>query len=371
MNGHVVLIEPSGRGGIGHYTCQLAEGLSTVGAVVHLHSSGHWNLLPNPSYRVHRIYRQWGANPFRLISTILQERREGAAIIHWQSATHPRRLRMLQMAWLPKGNTRWVYTIHNVLPHDSQGEDVEKYRRLYSCSDGLIFHAESSRAHFVHRFAELADKPFAIIPFGHYGFLIPWEGINTPMVNRKPVILFFGAIRPYKGLHDLLEAFALVHKKIPEARLHIVGRNYEPWAPYAEAIQRLKIEDAVSVRLGYIPEAEVPTVLAQTRIVCLPYRDIDQSAVLFLAMAAGIPVVATECGGIAEVLRGSNVGRLVPGQNREALAAALAELLLDDERLTQMGLEARNRAETEFSWEQIAAKTVDFYAKLGADVTSL
>lgn len=371
IHGPIVLIEPAGRGGVGHYTSQLAEGLSTMGAVVHLHTSATWNLSPRPIYRVRRIYRRWGANPFNLVSAILNERREGAVVVHWQSATHPRRLRMVQWAWYPKGETRWVYTIHNVLPHEANPSDVSLYRHLYASADGLIFHAEASRRRFLECFPDLASYPYAIIPHGHFGFLAPWDGAMQPIGKRPPVVLFFGAIRPYKGLSDLLEAMAMVHERIPEARLLVVGRPHESWEPYAEQIHRLHLESTVTTRLGYIPEAEVPTVLAQTRLVCLPYRDIDQSGVLLLAMASGLPVVATRVGGVGEVMRDGETGLLVPPENPEALAASIEELIGDGERLQQMGARAREIAERDYAWEKIAVKTLEFYRKIGANVPAI
>ena len=368
MSGHVVIVEPSGRGGVGHYTCQLADALSVAGADVHLHTTANWNLLPNPGYRICRIYRRWGANPFKLASSVLRERARAPAVIHWQSATHPRRLRMVQYLWYPKGSTRWVHTVHNVLPHDTGLTEHQPFRLLYGAADGLIVHAEASRARFVEIFPDLADRPHTIIPVGHFGFLAPWSERLSPLDRREPVVLFFGTIRPYKGLHDLLEAMALLRKEMPRARLVIAGRPHESWEPYAEAIRRLGLDDAVSARLGYIPEAEVPTVLAQARVVCLPYRDIDQSGVLHLAMAAGIPVVTTRVGGLSEVVVDGETGFLVEPQAPPELASALGKLLSDDERLVAMGRRAREAAERDYAWDRIAHKTLDFYARLGANI---
>lgn len=369
MSGHIVLIEPSGRGGIGHYTCQLAQGLSTAGAVVHVHTSSDWNLLPRPNYRVFRVFRPWGANPLTLLNAIWRERRQGMAVVHWQSATHARKLRMLQVAWRPKGVTRWVHTVHNVMPHDDEGADSQaQYRQLYAAADGLIFHAEASRKRFAELFPTLAGLPHATIPLGHFGFLAPWSEHALPLGERDPVILFFGSIRPYKGLMELLEAFALVRDRIPRARLAIVGRPYGSWEPYEETIRRLKLESSVTARLGYVPEAEVPTVLAQARLVCLPYREIDMSGVLLLAMAAGLPVVASNVGGIKEVLKDGETGCLTPPRDVEALAETLSGILDDPDRLSAMGQRAKQIAEREYSWERIASQTLRFYASLGADV---
>ena len=369
MSGHIVLVEPSGRGGVAHYTCQLAEGLSTLGAVVHMHSSIDWNLLPKPNYRVFRLFRRWGVNPFTFLPTVWSERRQNTAVVHWQSATHPNRLRLLQMAWRPKGSIRWVHTIHNVLPHDDDTPGAQaQYLKLYGSADGLIFHAEASRKRFTERFPTLSRMPHAIIPMGHFGFLAPWTENAPPLEERRRSILFFGTIRPYKGLMDLLEAFALVRERVKDAHLTIVGRPCTPWEEYEDAIERLHLKPAITTRLGYIPEAEVPTVLAQVRVACLPYHDIDQSGVLLLAMAAGLPVVASRTGGIVEVLRDGETGLLTPPRDVNALANALIELLENDRKLTAMGARAKELTETDYSWQHIALKTLKFYSSLGANL---
>ena len=133
-------------------------------------------------------------------------------------------------------------------------------------------------------------------------------------------------IRPYKGVDLLLEAVA----RQPEDSdwlLVVVG---EPWGGLGEALEkqmrRLGIEDRVRLRLGWFPEAEVPTLLAAADLVVLPYRSGSQSAVAPLALGAGVPVLSTAVGGLSEVVRHGVDGWLVAPGSAAELAHAFQEL---------------------------------------------
>jgi glycosyltransferase involved in cell wall biosynthesis len=159
------------------------------------------------------------------------------------------------------------------------------------------------------------------------------------LVTDRRVALFLGLIRSYKGVDLLIDAISR-QPTGSDWLLLVVG---EPWGELGTALERqvqnLGTEERVRMRLGWLPEAEVPTVLAAADIVVLPYRSGSQSAVAPLALAAGLPVLSTRVGGLAEVVEDGFNGVLVEPGSVNALARALEELTR--ERLAELAKGAR------------------------------
>ena len=168
---------------------------------------------------------------------------------------------------------------------------------------------------------------------------------------QRRVALFLGMIRPYKGVDLLLEAVA----RQPADSDWLLVVAGEPWGGLGEALgeqtRRLGIEDRVRLKLGWVSEPEVPTLLAAADLVVLPYRSGSQSAVAPLALGAGVPVVSTAVGGLPEVVRHGIDGWLVAPGSVAELADAFGEL--DRSRLAVL---ARGASESHdrLTWESYA-----------------
>jgi glycosyltransferase involved in cell wall biosynthesis len=166
------------------------------------------------------------------------------------------------------------------------------------------------------------------------------------------VALFLGLIRPYKGVDLLLEAMA---RQLLGCDWLLVVAG-EPWGELGSALQRqvrdLGIEDRVRLRLGWVPEPEVPPLLAAADVVVLPYRSGSQSAVAPLALAAGLPVLSTRVGGLPEVVGDGLNGLLVEPGSVDELAHAF--VVLDRPRLAALAEGARE-GRTRLTWDGYAA----------------
>ena len=114
--------------------------------------------------------------------------------------------------------------------------------------------------------------------------------------------------------------------------------------------------------LRFTPTEEFVGAMVRADVVVLPYRRIDQSGVLFAALALGRPLVATRVGGFAEVVEQHGAGLVVPPEDPAALAAALIEVLRDPARREAMAAASRAAADGPFSWDAIAAATERVYA---------
>jgi glycosyltransferase involved in cell wall biosynthesis len=167
-------------------------------------------------------------------------------------------------------------------------------------------------------------------------------------------VLFFGLLRPYKGVDVLLDAW---RRAALDAELWIVG------------MPRMDVSfvhgPQVRTALRFVSGPELAGAFRAADLVVLPYRDIDQSGVLFTALAFGKPILATAVGGFPE-LEPTGAVELVPPGDADALARALTTLLADPPRLARMAAASRAAAEGEYGWDAIARRTLDLYSALQA-----
>jgi len=174
--------------------------------------------------------------------------------------------------------------------------------------------------------------------------------------------LFFGLIRPYKGVDLLIEAFGL--PGFSKWRLLVAG---EAWGGEGTRLRKLKetpgLEGRVRLDLRWQSEEEVEALLAAADLVVLPYRSSSQSAVAPLALSRGVPVLSTRAGGLEELIRDGVNGRLVDPVSAEALADGLRSIgAREIEKLGRGALSSVG----ELSWDSYAAKLENLLAEVGA-----
>ena len=164
-------------------------------------------------------------------------------------------------------------------------------------------------------------------------------------------------LRPYKGLDVLLDAWPAVRAAVPDAHLLVAGRVLGDEASAARA----QATEGVIADLRFTPTAEFVGAMLRADVVALPYRRIDQSGVLFAALALGRPIVASRVGGFAEGVEQTGAGVFVPPDDPAALAAALIAVLDDPARRAAMAAASRAAADGPFAWDAIAAATEHVY----------
>lgn len=176
--------------------------------------------------------------------------------------------------------------------------------------------------------------------------------------GNRPLLLFVGRLRHYKGVNVLIEAM----QQLPEATALIVGIGplAEEWQQQAEAAG---LNDRVHF-LGEQPDAAVLALYHAADIFVLPSTNRAETfgIVQLEAMACGRPVICTELGtGTSYVNQDGVTGRVVPSNDAPALAAAVRQLLADPALRARMGAAGRQRAQTEFSIDAMLNRTLDFY----------
>jgi glycosyltransferase involved in cell wall biosynthesis len=227
---------------------------------------------------------------------------------------------------------RVVFVAHNVLPHESSPADRLLAKFAYRAASRFVVHAraEEARVRALVRRAEVAVNPHPV--YDHFdtdAAPSQQEARAALGVDAERVLLFFGLIRPYKGLDVLLDAMPAIVERTG-ATLLIAGECYEGLEEYERQIDRLGIGAHVRLDARYVANEEVPTLMAAADAVVLPYRHATQSGVVQVAYGCGRPVITSAVGGIPEVVWEGETGLLVPPEDPPALADAVTRFYEED-----------------------------------------
>jgi glycosyltransferase involved in cell wall biosynthesis len=280
-----------------------------------------------------------------------------ADVVHFQWLTvQPLDVYLPPIALSPARRPPLVLTAHDVLPREPRPGQRDAQRRLYERVDAVVVHSEHGAARLRD---ELGVDPARVhvIPHGaftHFADLDDPAPLPPELTAvDKPVVLCFGLLRPYKGIDVLLEAW----RGIEDAELWVVGLPKMDLAPLRSAAPP-------SVRFvpRFVADREIPAFFRRADLVVLPYREIDQSGVLFTALAFGTPLLLSAVGGFPEVAA-TGAAELMPPGDAAALHDALTRLLADPAR-ERLATAARAAAATTYSWDAIAAQHLALYEKL-------
>lgn len=334
------------------YTSRFAYGpvpaAKGYGRVEHFYRAGA--LVPGDSAAAQRARR--ALKLAEHVPDMLRYRRAARAadVVHFQWLS----VQQLDGRLLPRGRPL-VLTAHDVLPREPRPGQRAAQRRLYERFDAVVAHSEHGRTRLIE---ELGVAPGRVhtIPHGAFAHLAEAPEAPPPFQTEKKVVLFFGLLRPYKGLDVLLEAW----RGVEEAELWIAGM------PRMD-LSALRAEAPPSVRFvtRFVPDEELPAYFRRADLVVLPYREIEQSGVLFAALAFGKPLLLSDVGGFGEIAA-AGAAHAVPPGDPAALGQALRELLADPAKLEVLAGRARELASGDYGWEGIARRTLALYEQLAA-----
>jgi glycosyltransferase involved in cell wall biosynthesis len=351
------------------YDRALCAALAAAGVDVELFASrfAYGPVPPASGYRAHEFFYRLGLGPdgapsrLRRAAKLAQHvpdmaryRRASARadVVHFQWLT----VQPLDVHLLPRRRPL-VLTAHDVLPREPRPGQLAAQRRLYERVDAVVVHSEHGRDRLV---AELGIAPEKVhaIRHGAFTYLLNLEH-EQPLPAELaavdgPVVLCFGLMRPYKGIDLLLEAW----RGIEGAELWLVGM------PRMD-IEPLRARAPASVRWvpRFVTDPEIPAYFRRADLVVLPYRQIDQSGVLFTALAFGRPLLLTDVGGFSEVAR-EGAARVVAPDDPAALHGALDELVRDPAARERLGRAARAAAAGPYAWDTVARQTAQLYREL-------
>lgn len=289
--------------------------------------------------------------------------------------------RTLLMLYYKLLGKKVVLTAHNVNAGKRDGNDSFLNRLTlkiqYRLADHIFVHTELMKRELLEEFG-VKNSVVTVIPFG----------INNSVPNSKltpaeakqvlgikcgtKTILFFGSIRPYKGLVYLISAFKEIAERDPAYRLVIAGERRKESEKYWDEIQRLigcvTNQGQVIQRIEYIPDEQTELYFKAADVLALPYTHVFQSGVLFLAHSFGLPVIATDVGSIREDIVEGKTGFLCRPCDSSDLAGTIdryfeSPLLKDLDRQRQ---EIQKCSNLQHSWDVVSEKTMKVYRELVA-----
>lgn len=222
----------------------------------------------------------------------------------------PPYLRMLRA--LGKKRPHTTIICHNVLPHEPRPGDKQLARAVLNRCDQIIVHSKAEAVVA----AKLTKKPVTTMP-------LPMPIVRSVKKRKKKDtakrLLFFGFIRPYKGVDILLRALA----EVPDVKLDIAGEIWGDPKLYTDLIKELGLKDRVTLHSGYVPINNLANFIVQADVVVLPYKSSTGSANISMAHAYGAPVIATKVGSLSMQVRDGIDGLLCEPDDVQSLVEAI------------------------------------------------
>jgi glycosyltransferase involved in cell wall biosynthesis len=399
----IVVVEGNGTGGLAHFAYQMCNALADQGTEVVLITSTDYELAHMPHrFAVEAYLRLWSihdservssrAKPPRNYALKRKIRRVARALrfaAAWQKLigrirSHSPDVVQFGIIHFP---FQWVYLdqlkrqglVLTQVCHEFEGRDEAgsgrlsrilrqaMFRRVYGDFSAIMFLAKDTRTEFLALHPE-AREICHVIPHGTQELFAPEpariarlrETYGIGLEDR--VVLFFGTIRPSKGLPDLLDAFAAIPSR-RRTKLVIAGfpNKYANVDEIRHQVSALGLDDEVILDIRYVPNEEVGSLVALGDVVVFPYRNATQSGALHLAYSLSRPIVATRVGGLAEDLTDDVTGLSVPVGDVRALAAAIDRLLCDRALADRLAMTGHARAQERNSWEAVSGAIIEIY----------
>ena len=285
--------------------------------------------------------------------------------------------RTLLMLFYKVYGRKVVLTAHNVNAGKRDSKDSPLNRLTlkiqYRLADHIFVHTEKMKTELVEKFGVRA---LAITVLTHpINDAFPDTDLTPTEAKRRlgithgeKTLLFFGIIRPYKGLEYLVEAFQRLATTHPDYRLIIAGRPVQEGVRYLEEIQRRMSRDVdagrIIQKIQFIPDGEMELYLKAADVLVLPYKEIFQSGVLFLAYSFGLPVIAADVGSFREAIIEGQTGFVCKPCDPVDLAGVIETYFKSDLFTTLDRQKIKNYAHAQHSWEPVAEMTRNAYAGL-------
>lgn len=356
---------PSFRGGISQFNEALKSALMEAGHEVHVWNwkrqypnalfpgkDQHDPELPSPYPRTMDsiVPSTWKATG-EMIAAIAPD---VVLVPFWHAALAPALAKVMDHTKQAMGQNpiQFIGLIHNAGSHDADWWDqrltmyfLKRLDRCWTLSEEVS-----------ERISELHPKlPISTLfhpLYDHFPSLdntiSAKEKLHLP--EHAEVILYFGLIRPYKGLELLLEAFECIESLEAKPRfLVIAGECYGDWGSYQKIIDASAARDRIQTHERFVSEREVGLFFGAADVVALPYRRASQSGVTAVALHYGKPIVASNVGGLAEYIQPGSTGELVPANDARSLALGI-EKALSSSYSEEAFIAARER----FSWSAFA-----------------
>lgn len=257
---------------------------------------------------------------------------------------------------------RIIYILDNVIPHEKQPFSRILGKVALNQGYGFIAQSENVKSDLLSVLPGVNKDRIKLIPHPVYDFGEPGVERKSRSETRRDlglpadikVILFFGFIKPYKGVDYLIDACPILKARYGNGiRVLIVGDVYGDSAPYYDRIKNSGAEDIISFDIGFVPDNKVEDYFIASDLLVLPYLSATQSGIIQIAYNYELPVVTTEVGGLPEVVHDGLTGFLVPPEDAVKLADAVIRFF--DEDFASGLAEGIAEEKHKYSWNNLAS----------------
>lgn len=337
---------PPIRSGIAHHGASLVAALRETGHTVNPTS---WHRqYPRLLYRraeraagvaqdptVRWLLRWW--DPVSWVRAGRTHSGDDMLVTPWTVPVHaPHVLALMRAASVPT-----TIVVHNALPHESMPCSAAAARAVLRRADHLVTHAASVADDCAH----LAPRvPVSVVPMPP---LLPV--VHRPLPSGPLRLLVLGHVREYKGTDVALRAVRRLIDAGHDVKLTVAG---EPWdgrvEPWVELVESLGIADRAHLDLSFQTDARMSRLIADHHVLLAPYRSATQSGTVAQALAQGRPVVASEVGGLPDVVHEGENGALCAPGDEQSLCAAIERVAAS---LDELAAGATRHAG---SWDEVA-----------------
>ncbi len=288
--------------------------------------------------------------------------------------------RTILMLYYKARGKKIAFTAHNVngARRDSKDSLLNRItlRIQYRLCDHIFVHTDKMKSELCREF-KVGEDAVTVIPYP-INNAVPDTGLSALEAKKRlglqvaeRVVLFFGKIRPYKGIEQLIAAFnQLSADRSVKYRMIIAGQPNKGAPEYLQALQKAVtntcMHDQVMLRFQFIPDEDLELYFKGADVLVLPYKEIFQSGVLLLAYSFGLPVVATDVGSFREDIVEGETGFLCKPDDPADLARAVRTYFASElyRNLSVRRRELKNYANRTYSWHAVADLTCHGYAKM-------
>jgi glycosyltransferase involved in cell wall biosynthesis len=239
---------------------------------------------------------------------------------------------------LRKKSIKVAILIDNLVPHEESFLDSWMARRILSRADHVVTMSKSvSKDVQTHRPGMHTSTLFHPLYEIYQSSNSKAEARAKLHLPDHPIVLYFGLIRPYKGLDIMIKALGTIKHEFDDYTALILGEAYEDSQKYVDLIKSEGISSYTIFRNEFIADSELPLYFSAADVLVLPYRTATQSGIVGIALQMDRPVIATQVGGLGEYIHEGETGYLVEPENPEAMGQAILSFFLqgDQDRMTE------------------------------------
>jgi len=299
-------------------------------------------------------------NPFSLARIVREIRRDDPDIflLNWVTFFFAPHIHYL-LKRVKRLRTRSVMICHNVKQHENRPMERFFTALAFRYCEGFIVHSEEDRVNLLKYRPDAVVKKNLHPTYDIFANQFPWERANArqELGLEGDVLLFFGVVRPYKGLVHLINAMPEIIKQ-RKVTLLIVGDFWKGDEEYRAQIERLGIKEYVRIYNQYTPNEDVGKYFAAADLAVLPYESATQSGIAQIAYGFELPCVVTNVGGLPEVVDDGRTGYIIPPKDPKAIAAAVLRFFDEREQVDWGGNIRQFRKR--FSWDNMVETIESF-----------